>query len=325
VSGLQFADGVRVSGTAIYCDPPRRPRAANPLCFLSSARALRAGVALHTGRARVVATQRTLALGRAAGGRAIADALPVQLCRPFSLGRLRIELLPSGHLPGAAQLLVSRDGAPTVLYAGVVAAREGGRLAEPLQARACDALAVSAPLVALTDRALPPRAEVEARLRAAVDEARAAGRPVDVRAARLGAAAEVAALLPEADAATPRLRRVLAAYRKLGLLPARAPAAEGAPPVRLLDDDAPFAPDALRLVVGGEALLPDAAARAGADLALPLSDEADLPSLVAHVTACDPRDLYVTTALPAPAVAALAAGGRRVQRLGPPAQMPLFE
>lgn len=325
MSGLSFADGVRISGTAIYCDPPRRPRAANPLCFLSSARSLRAGAALHTGRARVVATQRTLVLGRAAGGRAIPDALPVQLCRPFSLGRLRLELLPSGHLPGAAQLLVARDGAPTVLYAGIIGAREAGRLAEPLQARACDAIALSAPLVAETDRALPPRAEVEAALRAAVDEARAAGRDVEIRASRVGAAAEIAALLPDAVAVAPRLRRVLAAYRKLGLLPARAPGAgEGGPAIRLLDDGEPFRPGALRILVGGGALVEGAAARAGADLALPLSDEADLPSLVAHVAACGARDVYVTTALPPAAAAALASDGRRLHRLGPPAQMSLW-
>jgi hypothetical protein len=319
ISAFAFADGARITGTAIYCDPPRRPRAANPLCFLSSARSLRAGAALHTGRARVVATQRTLALGRAAGGRAIPDALPVQLCRPFSLGRLRIELLPSGHLPGAAQLLVSRDGGPTVLYAGIVAAREGGRLAEPIQARACEAIAVAAPLVALTDRALPPRADVEASLVTAVTAARREGRAVEVRAARLGAAAEVAKLVPQVTATAPRLRRILAAYRRLGLL---GPVdADGGPPVRLLDESEPFSAGVLRIAVGGEALAGEGAV--GADLALPLSDEADLPSLVAHVAACGAREVYVTTALPPAAAEALAGDGRRVRRLAPPAQIPL--
>src|SRR5439155_362525 len=81
--------GVRVAGTSIWCDAPRR----HALCFVSSAHHALAG-------ARVVTTARTLELRRALGDGA--EALVTPFARPFALGRLRVELLPAGHVPGGA-------------------------------------------------------------------------------------------------------------------------------------------------------------------------------------------------------------------------------
>src|SRR5579859_6316960 len=105
-----WQDGVRIVGTTIWCDAPRR----HQITFVSSsARGLG-----DAGAGRLILTERTLALlGRAAES----DALVTPFGRPFALGRLRLELLPSGHLPGAAQLLVERpgkSGARRLLYAG---------------------------------------------------------------------------------------------------------------------------------------------------------------------------------------------------------------
>ena len=110
-----FADGVRVAGTDIYCDARRCPPSAT--AFVSHARAPRL---LGGAEVRLVTTERTRALrASAAKGRSGEGVAPrgqphatlvTPFGRPFALGRLRLELLPSGHVPGAAQLYVESDG-----------------------------------------------------------------------------------------------------------------------------------------------------------------------------------------------------------------------
>jgi hypothetical protein len=87
-------------------------------------------------------------------------ALAVPFGRPFSFGALRLELIPAGHMPGAAQLLVEDHGFRTV-YAGVVDPRRGA------ETRPCDALIIDA---ALGHTTLPPQDAELARLLAWVDD-----------------------------------------------------------------------------------------------------------------------------------------------------------
>src|SRR3954454_11157619 len=95
-----WSDGVRIAATQIWCDARRRP-GSGAVCFVSHAHHPVAWPG--SGRVRVLAHPRTLALASAASA---TDALPSAFGRPFALGRLRLELLPSGHIPGGAQLLV---------------------------------------------------------------------------------------------------------------------------------------------------------------------------------------------------------------------------
>jgi hypothetical protein len=127
---FEWTGGVRIAGTQIWCDAARRGR----LCFLSHAKVKLA----PRSQARVIATEATLA---AMGRRRPSDALVAPLGRPFAIGRARLELLPSGIAPGAAQLLVELPER-RVLYAG------GGVAPSPTQygqaqLRACDAIAVT--------------------------------------------------------------------------------------------------------------------------------------------------------------------------------------
>jgi hypothetical protein len=132
--GFSYLAGLRVGGTAIWCDTAR----ARGVTFLS-----RADVDLGRGRAeRIITSARTAALRRALGTAVGAPLLP-RFGRPFSLGRARLELVPSGALPGGAQLLVELGGWRG-LYAGTILPRPFPG-AEPLQARACDDIVVDAP------------------------------------------------------------------------------------------------------------------------------------------------------------------------------------
>jgi hypothetical protein len=145
-AGFSYVAGIRVTSRSggglspIWCDAAR----SRAVCFLS-----RADAAFGRGRPeRLIATAQTVALRRALGAPA-AHALVPRYGRPFAIGRARLELVPSGSLPGAAQLLIELRGEPggeswRGLYAGTPSPRPLAG-AEPLQARACDELVVDAP------------------------------------------------------------------------------------------------------------------------------------------------------------------------------------
>jgi len=152
--------GVRIAGTVVACDAA----AGTDLVFLSHAPAL----GVHTrralpnfggGRRQVLTTEVTLALLGAVGERLKAYALPAGYGRPFSLGDLRLEMFPSGFMPGAASLLCEREGR-RIVYAGPIGA-------EPADVRAADALCIDATFAspALT---FPARAQALAEVGRAV-------------------------------------------------------------------------------------------------------------------------------------------------------------
>jgi hypothetical protein len=83
--------------------------------------------------ARVLASGETVALAKKRRVKVTPDLLPALLGRPIALGRMRLELLPSGFMPGAAQLLVETPERK-VLWAAA--------LGPGAQVRACDAVAI---------------------------------------------------------------------------------------------------------------------------------------------------------------------------------------
>ncbi len=103
-----WRDGIHLTGTAIWCDAPRR----RDLCFASAVDAF--GRIRH---GQLFGTEATLALVRGLHQAPLADSeLAVPLARPFSLGGLRLELFASGHALGGAALRVEGNGR-TVIYA----------------------------------------------------------------------------------------------------------------------------------------------------------------------------------------------------------------
>lgn len=340
-----WADGARIAGTQIWCDARRGP-ATDAWCFVSHAHhpvAWRGST-----RVRVLAHPRTLVLAAASGsaaGLSAEAALPSAFCRPFALGRLRLELLPSGHVPGGAQLLVETPGR-RVLYAGDVNPRPG-RTVEPPQLRGADAVCLDAPLAPLTiGRGLPPRDEVERALVDAVDAALRAGEVPVVLVPPLGGAGEVAALLLAAGLEVRAHRRivaVLASYERLGIaLGGRvqrlrgggdtdavgADIADGGRRSRVVlwPIDARHPPpvgNTRRLVVDGQAIDPAFIAQHGGAAGFPLSDHGDLPALVTFAADVGAKEVWLTSGFTDGVARAFAARGMRAQPLTRPSQMPL--
>ena len=338
---FQWSDGVRIADTNIWCDARRCP--AEATAFVSHARApkLRGGA-----ECRVVTTERTRVLRsveivpRGQAG----DILVTPFGRPFALGRLRLELLPSGHVPGAAQLFVELDQGTErrrVAFCGPLNPSPG-RFAEAPQVRAAEALCIDAPLAACA-RKLPPRAEAEAELLAAVERALDDGVTPVVLAPALGAAQDVVALLTAA--ALPlrvhaRIAGFLDAYARIGvhvtasrqlLRKFRGTPAKGDVVVWPLEDRNAAAIGRLRtarlFAATGMALEPDAAARLRVDAAFALADHGDLASLVAHARAAEARDVWLTSGFSDAAAREFAAAGVTAHPLTarrPMQQMALF-
>jgi len=127
---VTWRDGVHITGTPIWCDARRR----RDVCFLSSAD--RSG---RTGHGQLIGTALTLALI----GARDQGHLAVPLRQRFTLGTVRLELIPSGRGFGAAALHADITG-KTVLYAGAVRTSAGG-VGDPAELRTCDAVIVAAP------------------------------------------------------------------------------------------------------------------------------------------------------------------------------------
>jgi hypothetical protein len=323
-----WSDGVRIAGSDIYCDAARCP--AEAIAFVSHARAprLRGGADV-----RLITTERTRllrAIEVAPRGRAAAT-LVTPFGRPFAIGRLRLELLPSGHGPGAAQLYVEERDGRRVGFCGPLNPQPG-RFAEPPQVRAAAALCIDAPLAAYARR-LPPRAEVEAALVAAAGAALDDGLQPVVLAPPFGAAADAVALLAGAGLTLRLHARVeawLDGYARAGTPVHTPPGAlkrfAGSPGARARDVivwplESRGAPaigrlkGARLLAVTGAALDPDAPARLGVHAAFALADHGDLAALVAHARAAEAGDVWLTRGYGEPAARAFSDAGIRVHAL----------
>ncbi|HEX4419588.1 MAG TPA: hypothetical protein VH165_16860 [Kofleriaceae bacterium] len=160
---MTWRDGVHLTGTPLWCDARRR----RDVCFLSSA-----DRAARTGHGQLIGTAITLALI----GARDKGHLAVPLRQRFTLGTVRLELIPSGRGFGAAALHADITG-KTVLYAGAVRTSAGG-VGDAAELRSCDAVVVAAPYGQPADRFPPLASAIAATSEWARDQLAAQRRPV---------------------------------------------------------------------------------------------------------------------------------------------------
>lgn len=315
---VSWRDGVHIAGTPVWCDARR----ARDICFVSAAD--RIG---RAGHGQLIATQATLAMLGAGAGQ-----LASPYGRPFTLGTVRLELVPSGHALGAASLWVD-GGGPRVLYAGAVCPAIGAGLAEPMTMRSCDALVVAAPYGAPGDR-FPARATAVADWLARANDARNRGAIAVALVTSVGKALDVAAVTASAGFAVGAHRTVVEAIRRLGEVGAApAPVAamkRGAAGAQVLVWPlrerrrlavALGARAAEITLVSGAAIDPAAVVAADAAHGVAWSNSTDRDELLAVIAASPAPRVYLTGRR-ADAVAATL--GPRARVLAPPRQMALF-
>jgi putative mRNA 3-end processing factor len=300
VQPVKWRDGVHLTGTPIWCDARRR----RDVCFVSSADRV-----VKTDHGQLIGTPTTIALlaGRSSGH------LAVPLRRPFTLGTLRLTLIPSGRAVGAAALHVD-TGTRTVLYAGAI--RTAGT-AEGAEVRASDAVVVAAPIGEPHHR-LPALDDVAEQV-VTWSRARLAAKQVPVLVVDTALdGIEVATRLAAAGLAVSGSKSVREAASVAG---ASALPAPGKPPSVIVRAE----PDGVR-VASAVAAVALVSARAvepelgwHANFAWPFV--ASREQLLAWIEQARAKHVFVTGACAETIVAAV---GPRASVLGPPQQMALF-
>jgi len=340
---FDYRAGVRIRDSVIACDAT----SGTDLAFLSHAQAVarqpgsgRLPIA-RSSRRQLLTTELTLALLGATADRLRPHALVASYGRPFMLGSTRIELFPSGHLPGAASLLCEVNGR-RVIYAGAVSPAPGAPGAAAGEVRTADALCVDgtfgSPRFSFPDRAEALAAVVRFAL-----EAIAAGRTPVILARPLGPALDIAKALGDAGI-SPRGHRSVVAARtafRAALSPDRASAL--APPLlrwsgKIDEGEALLWPPEEReapllrtlrapvfALASGWAADPEVRARARVETAIPLSSTADFAGLLRYVEETGASEVAVQHGTGAELVDALRQRGLDAYPVGPPRQIDLFE
>jgi len=312
-----WRDGVHLTGTSIWCDARR----GKGVWFVSSLERVDRvqRMALAKGIGQLIATDATIAMLARAG---LGD-LSAPYRQRFTLGTLRLELVPSGRGLGAAALLAD-DAGKRVLYAASVRTRSGG-LGEAGEVRACDALVVGAPY-GEPHHAFPPLDEVAAQLHAWVTAQHALDRKPVLFVDTVLDALEIAARL-KTDAIAPILRPAAARETaiiasRVGLVPRYVAPANTPRVYGCVDGERASAIESagqrpVTALVSGRAVDgPD-----GCDAAFAWAGAAGHAELLRWIESTGAREVFATGPC-APAI--VAALGARARVLGPPEQMPLF-
>lgn len=319
--------GVRIAGTTLACDTAG---AINELVFLSHARLGEPGgrmLRTRAGRQQVLATDATLSLLGRAGEAVRRRALIGEYGRPFALGELRLELVPAGHQPGAASLLVEAAGV-RALYAGPLRPGDPTPGAGRCEVREAHALCLDA---RYGDPALvfPPREEAVARAARFVEETLAAGGSPVLLAAPFGPALELASALGRRGVGVRGHRLVVGAAAMFRATKAPVPAIlrfSG----KLSPGEALLWPVEQRHAAMLGALPSPRFAVVGptpvADVAtsIPFAPQATFEELLAFTQATGAREVALLRGQSPALATALRERGVDVHELGPPQQIPLF-
>lgn len=316
--------GLHLTGTPLWLDAQRKTE----LSFVSHAHSD------HIGRhERIIATNATLKFMAYRLGKLPPASLPAPYNRPFELGPLVLELLPAGHILGSAQLRVIRKDGKRIVYTGDLNPTPS-LTAEPLQVAECDTLIIESTF-GHPRYAFEPRTKTLADIeRWCRDNLQRGVTPV-LLGYPLGKSQEAIKYLGSAGLKIRAHQRVFAIcelYRELGV-ELNVSLFEGTIEP---DEVAFFPPNHSRgqaisrihprqvAVLTGWAVDPGAERRYGADLAFPLSDHADFPSLVKYVKATGASEVITHHGFAEELAKALLDEGIDARPLGVRQQLDLF-
>lgn len=127
---FEYVGGIHLVNSVLWCDSNRR----RDLSFVSHAHTHFVGK-----NRRVLATDKTVRILTRKSGKL--DALTSPFKRGFTLGPLRLELHPAGHVLGSSQLVIDRNDRRVVFTSDVCTRRSA--TVERASAIPCDALVIS--------------------------------------------------------------------------------------------------------------------------------------------------------------------------------------
>ncbi len=158
---IEFDKGIHLRGTSLWFDSEKKAE----FSFISSA-----DIGRFVPSEKVIATPETIRLIEKRIRKSVALACPYN--RPFTIGSVQAELIPSGYMPGSAQIEIQKAGS-TIIYAGDINLRRS-LISEPARVKRCPILimkcAYASPIYEF-----PPAEEVMDSLSEFIDSARSSG------------------------------------------------------------------------------------------------------------------------------------------------------
>ncbi len=178
---IEYRDGIHLKNTDLWFDSKKKA----PLSFISSA-----GFNKFGRHKKIIATPETIRLL----GKKIRHSvvLPCPYRRPFSLGNVQVELLPSGSMLGSSQISVDFDG-KKVVYTGDLGLRSS-ETSERAVPKHCDILIIKC-TYGSPNYIFPPTDEVMESLRAFIYDSISSGQAPVLFVDQLGSAQELAKAL----------------------------------------------------------------------------------------------------------------------------------
>ena len=316
---VEYNQGIHVLDSILWLDAPRQ----TDLCFISHAHIDPVGP-----HRKILTSEATAALIHRRIGRG--KTLTSPFLRRFSLGELDLELHPAGHMLGAAQVRVTRDGSQLV-YTGDFQL-ERSRTAGQAKVLECDVLVMRA-TYGLPRHVFPDRQEVEEEMVGWANRTLQNGEQPVVFAPPLGKAPELASIFSKHGLPVrvhKSVYRVCRIYRSLGvqlpdvrcfrLSPAKGEVIVFPPHLRQSKTIARLK-RARTCVATGRAL---DAKDESVDKNFVLSGHADHPALLRYARESGAGKIRLTGPAAVPLAAELQAAGYDASPLQPSEQMKLF-
>jgi len=174
---IVYNDGIHLKETDLWFDSTKKV----PLSFISNAKFDKFGA-----HKKIIATPQTIKLL----GKKLKKSLvlPCPFYRPFSLGKVQVELIPSGYILGSSQVVVDFDGRK-MLYTGDLKIR-ASETTDQAVARHCDVLVMKCHY-GLPSYIFPPTQEVMESLAIFIDKTLTQGNVPVLLADPLGEAQEL--------------------------------------------------------------------------------------------------------------------------------------
>ena len=289
---FEYNGGVHLTDSVLWCDTDRR----NDLVFISHSHADYIGK-----NRRILATDKTVRVLTRGTGKI--DALTSPYRRQFTLGPLALEMYPSGHVLGGAQLLIVRDDRRLV-YTSDVNPR-ASLTAETGEPVPCESLVIPA-TYGLPLYIFPPKEGVIEAIRKFVDDCLNDRTTPVLLANHIGVAQELMQIFGTAGYRL-RVHRsiydIAKIYRELGLSLPNARRFQGVP----AKDEVVIFPPILRnhssirklkrhmtAMVDGRALDEAYVFRSKVDAAFPLSDTAGHDELLTFIRATGASEVFLS-------------------------------
>lgn len=180
---IEYDKGIHLRGTDLWFDAGRKAG----FSFISSAAAEG-----FVPPEKVISTPETIRLIEKKIKKSVALACPYN--RPFSLGNIRAELIPSGCMLGSSQIVIQKNDTRLIYTADINLGRL--RTCEPACVRRCDILIMKCTYAA-PKYSFPPAGQAEEAIIEFADRSLSSGAVPVILAEPPGKAAEIAKVLSE--------------------------------------------------------------------------------------------------------------------------------